>query len=257
MKILHLFLIFLLISCSGERGKNNNLISIEPSEYQDTASKREPEIIELLDNGLMSNLKGEWVTTVLTDSIPKSREVFRWKNFFLGNLIVLIKENDTLISNGERYIDSLKYKVINSVTLALPEWDNLRFIYSPQKDLIYVGSEVSGNVYRRNTIKDLEKIISNEKLLMEYVINLLFLRDYLPKDFPSKIKYIALDLETYDRFTFDAIGIEKQNGEIDYYGFKFIGDTLNLYRTSSIYDDDSGFTSYKIEELEKQYFKNN
>jgi hypothetical protein len=247
-----------LISCSGKRGKNNNKTpGTEPFGYQTTVSKHEPETIKLLDNGLMSNLKGEWITTILTDSIPKTREVFKWKNFFLGNLMISIKENDTLIASGERYRDSLKYEVFNSITLVLPERENLRFVYSPQKDLIYMGGEASGDVYRRNTIKDLEKIISDEKLLMEYVINLLFIRDYLPKNFPSKIKYIALDLETYARFTFDAIGIENQTGELEYFGFKFIGDTLNLYRTSSIYDDDSGFTSYKVEEIEKQYFKNN
>jgi len=251
MKIIYSFFILLLISCSGESEKNNETTKINPLEHK----TEETESIKLLNNGLMSNLKGDWITAVLTDSIPQKREVFRWKNFFLGNLMISIKENDTLIISGERYRDQLKFEVIDSKTLVIPEWDNIRIVYSQEKDMIYLGREE--NFYRRINIKDFDKVISNEDLLMKYMVNLLFKCDYLPKNFTSKIKYIALDLETYPRFTFDAIGLENQTGEIEYFGWKFIGDTLNLYKTSSIYDADSEFTSYKLEKIEKQYYKNN
>lgn len=247
MKIIYSFVILLLISCSGERKNNNETLD----------SKKEKEAIRLLNNGLLSNLKGYWITTILTDSIPQKREIFKWRNFFLGNLMISINENDTLIISGERYSDQLKYEVVDSKTLVLPERDNVRIVYSSEKDLIYLGGETTGSIYKRLTVKDFEKSIINENILMNYLVNVLFKCDYLPTDFASKIKYIALDLESYSSFTFDAIGLENQTGEIEYYGWKFTGDTLNLYRTSSIYDNDSEFTSYKLEKIEKQYFKNN
>jgi hypothetical protein len=257
MKILYTLLILILLSCSGGRKGNNETSKINPLDLQTIEDKQETETIGLLDNGLMSTLTGDWITTILTDSIPKKREIFRWKNYFLGNLMISIKENDTLIISGEWFRDKLNYEVINSKTLVLPERDNFKIVYSPENDLIYLGRETFGSVYKRSTIKSFEKIASDKNLLMNFVINLLFKCDYLPNDFASKIKYVALDLETYNRFTFDAIGLENEIGEIEYYGWKFIGDTLNLYRTSSIYDGDSGFTFYKIEEINKQYFKNN
>lgn len=258
MKITHLLLIFILISCSGQRNKNSKeIIEEAPLENQVIDSKLEPETIELLDNGLMSNLKGDWITTILPDSILRTREILRWKNVFYGDLMISIKENDTLIISGNMDWGPLKYKVVDNKTIVLPEWNNTRVVYSPEKDKIYWGGEASGRDYKRLSNKDFEKTISDEKLLMEYVINLLFKDDFLPKDFKSKIKYISLGLETYTPFTFDAIGIENQAGEIDYFGWKFSGDTLNLYKTSYTYDDDSGFISYKLENIDRQYIKNN
>jgi hypothetical protein len=258
MKLIYLMLIIVLISCSGQGDKSSGEI-VEKSTFEtDTnENKQKADTLEILDNGLMSKLKGDWITTILPDSILQTREILRWKNVFYGDLMISIHDNDTVIISGNMDWGPLKYEVVDEKTFILPEWNNTKVIYSPEKDLIYWGGTATGRVFERFPSNDFVEIISNEKLLMEYVINILFKDDYLPKGFASKIKYISLGLETYTPFTFDAIGIENQNKEIEYYGWKFIGDTLNLYKTSFTYDDDSGFISYKLEDIDRQYYKNN
>lgn len=251
-------LIIVLISCSGQGDKSRSEI-VEKSTFENDISenKLKADTLELLDNGLMRKFKGDWITTILPDSILQTREILRWKNVFYGDLMISINENDTLIIRGNMDGGPLKYEIVDEKTIILPEWNNTKLIYSPEKDLIYLGGKTTGRVFKKFPNNDFVEIISNEKLLMEYVINILFKDDYLPKDFASKIKYISLGLETYTPFTFDAIGIENQNEEIEYFGWKFIGDTLNLYKTSFTYDDDSGFISYKLEDIDRRYYKNN
>ncbi|MDZ7608354.1 MAG: hypothetical protein U5K79_22845 [Cyclobacteriaceae bacterium] len=254
MRIAPLLSIFLLLSCSGQGEKNTTIIS-ENIPIEQKADEPQSETIELLGNGLTNKMTGEWLTAVLPDSILKTREILRWKNVFYGDLLLSIKDNDTLVICGNMDWGSLKYKVDDNKSITTTEEYKTRVVYSPEKDIVYRGSEPYGPVYKRPPFKDFEKIIANEKLLMEYVINLLFKNDFLPPEFAAKIKYISLGLETYTPFTFDAIGIENQNGELEYFGWKYSGDTLNLYKTSSTFDDDSGFISYKQGELDKQYFK--
>ncbi len=255
MRIALLLSIFLLFSCSGQ-GDRKTTLSSENIPIEQKTNDKQSETIGLLPNGLAQTMTGEWLTAVLPDSIVKSKEILQWKNVFYGDLLLLIKENDTLIIRGNMDWGSEKYTVVDAKTIITPEWYKTRVVYSPEKDIVYRGSEPSAPVYKRPPFKDFEKIIDDEKLLMEYMINLLFKNDYLPTDFASKIKYISLGLETYTPFTFDAIGIENPIGEIEYFGWKYSGDTLNLYKTSSTYDEDSGFISYKQGELDKQYFKN-
>jgi hypothetical protein len=258
MKMIHLVLILVFISCSGQLDKKSNEKSENITLEQETNGSANGRIAEdLLENGLMSKMKGDWLTAILPDSILNTREILQWRNVFYGDLLISISDNDTLVIRGNMDCGQLKYNVLDKNTIMLPEWNNTKVVYSPEKDLIYLGGESSGRVFKRLFNKELVKTISDERLLMEYVINLLFMGDYLPMDFASKIKYISLGLETYTPFTFDAIGIEIQDGKIEHYGWKFNGDTLNLYATSSTYDDDSGFRSYKLEEFDRQYYKSN
>jgi hypothetical protein len=255
MTIIPILSFVLLLSCSESRTKNDKETSITPPlDHPTIESRQETKAIRLLGNGLMSNLEGDWLNTIFTDSIIQTKEIYKWHGYLMGALMISIKENDTLIRRGERYIDYFKYEVINDRTLVLPDNDNFEVVYSPEKDLVYFGNS---SIYKKPTFKNVVQFTSNEELLMDYLKNLLFKQEYLPDNFASKIKYVGLYLETYHRFTFDAIGIENQNGEIQYYGWKFFGDTLNLYKTSSIYDGDSEFTFYEIGALEIQYYNKN
>ena len=257
MKITHLLLIFILISCSGQRSENNKVITEETFlENQVIDSVVEPETIELLNNGLMRSMKGNWITTILPDSILQAREILKWKNVFYADLMISVKDNDTIYIGGNMDWGPMKCSIVDSKTIVIPEWNNSKVVYSPETDMIYWGRRATVQAFRRMD-KEYEEIIFNEKLLYDYLKNLLFKEDYIPKDFVANIKYISLGLETYTPFTFDAIGIENESGDLDYYGWKFSGDTLNLYKTSYTYDDDSGFISYQIEDLDRQYFNNN
>jgi hypothetical protein len=182
MKIVHIVSILILISCSGKVGKNSNeIIENFTTESHVNENVKKVGTYQLLENGLMSNLKGDWITTILPDSILQSREILKWKNIFYGDLMISINENDTAIIGGNMDKAPLKYEVVDEKTFVLPEWHNTKVIYSPEQDLIYLGGPATGRVYKRSPSDDFLKVISNEKLLMEYVIKILFKEEYLPR----------------------------------------------------------------------------
>lgn len=255
MRITGILIFVLFISCSGQQQRNDTseIITDEQTEQETDNQSEIPQIGEI---GQPSILTGHWLTTILPDSIKKAREVLRWKDRFYGGLFLTIKENDTLILSGNMDWYPFAYTKIDDYTLLLLESNNSQIYYEPKKDLIFWGRPSMGQLFRRID-QDFVDTIRDENLLMAYIINILFNVDFLPKDFYKNIKYISLGLETYTPFTFDAIGIENESGDLDYYGWKFSGDILNLYKTSYTYDDDSGFISYQIESLDRQFFNNN
>ncbi len=207
---------------------------------------------KVLENGMLSKLKGEWINTTFTDSIFKYKKILPWKDDFYGNLFLSINDNDTLAWGGVQDISNLPFFVKDSVTLiAETNFGKLTFKYTQKNDIINFGKTAFKRMsekYKRYTFKE-------EDQLMTLIIEKIFTEEYLPKEKNSKIKYISLGLETYTPFTFDAIGIEDDKNKLTYFGWEFQNDTLKLYKTHSSFDENSGFIFYKKGEVQEIYKK--
>nr|WP_320119495.1 hypothetical protein [uncultured Marinifilum sp.] len=212
--------------------------------------------VELMNNELLPELKGNWVSTILTDSIFDKKQISSWKHVFYGDLFLAINESDTLIVGGHMDLgEILFYSEDEKTFVAISDWGETKYSYSRDLAAIFIGDKPNSRIFKKSN-GQLMSIIKDENDLMDYVIKRLFTGDYLPKEMISRIKYISLGLETYTPFSFDAIGIENESGKIEYFGWKFIENTLELYKTTSTFDDDSGFATYKIGELDSKYTKN-
>ena len=235
MRLLLTILIFISISYSGQSQVDN---------------------YNHLSNGLVPGCKGDWLITILPDTLQANKEVLSWKNIFYGFLLLTIDESNTMILSGNMDQGPLNFTTIDTVSFKLsPEWGNTKYTYSRENDLIYLGDEPYSRTFKRLSNDKMIDTIRDSKKLMEYVINKIFIDKYLPQDFTSNIEYISLGLETYTPFTFDAIGIRNQNGELEYFGWEYISDTLKLYKTTSTFDENSGFRYFIKGELDRQYFK--
>ncbi len=252
---LSIILILVLSSCSGQPQKGKVKASTKQNVETITNYAHQIDTNELLKNGLLPALKGDWISSILPDSIRLNKQVLPYRNVFYGNLMISINDKDTILIYGNMDRGQLKIVTTSNKSFVIPEWNDSQVSYSEDRDVIFMGSDPSTNIYRRLTDEQILKMIRDEKSLMDYVIHLVFTEEYMSKDEIAQIKYISLGLETYTPFTFDAIGIITKNNETQYFGWKFENDTLNLFKTTSEYDDDSGFISYKLGELDRQYFK--
>ena len=207
------------------------------------------------DDGLIDDIKGIWISTVLPDSVQENKIVLPWRDIFYGFLLITINDDNTLIIQGNMDRGSLKYCVIDSVTIGSPDLQNLIIKYSKHNDLIYLGNYSSSRVFRRITDDNLINIIRDKKQLENYIIQLIF-SDYFPDDDLSKIVYISLGLETYTPFTFDAIAIDNGSEELDYFGWEIINDTLRLYKTYEYIEFDSGFQYFRKGEIDSIIINN-
>lgn len=217
-------------------------------------SKRQ--IVEIMDNELSSELKGDWISTVVTDSIFDKREIDSWKYVFYGDLFISVNESDTLFVGGHMdFGENLFYSEDENTFVAVTDWGDIKYTYSKELDAIFAGDKPNSRVFKRVIDSTQMCILEDENALMNYVIKRLFKGEFFPQETISKINYISLGLETYTPFSFDAIGIENEKGETEFFGWKFIDDTLELYKTTSLYDEDSGFTSYQLGKLHRKYIK--
>lgn len=213
--------------------------------------------VELMDNELLPELKGSWVSTIFTDSIFDNKQISSWKYIFYGDLFLSINESDTLFIGGHMdFGEILFYSEDEKTFVAVSEWGETKYTYSKELDAIFIGEKPNSRIFKRLNNGELKSIIKDENALMNYVIKRFFTGECLPKETISKINYISLGLETYTPFSFDAIGIENELGKTEYFGWKFIDNTLELYKTTSSYDDDSGFTTFTMGELDSKYTKN-
>ena len=252
---LSIILILVLSSCSGQPQKGKDKESTKQNVETIANDTHQIDPKGLLKNGLLPDLKGDWISSILPDSIRLNRMVLPYMNVFYGNLLISINDIDTILIYGNMDRGPLKIVTTSNKSFVIPEWNNSQVSYSEDRDVIFMGSDPSTNIYRRLTDEQILNMIRDEKSLMDYVIHLVFTKDYMSNDEIAQIKYIYLGLETYTPFTFDAIGIINENNEIQYFGWRFENDTLNLYKTTYVYDDDSGFISYELGELDRQYFK--
>lgn len=221
--------------------EDNNIISIDS--------------IELMDNQLLPELKGDWISTFFTDSIFDNKRISTWKKVFYGDLLLSINESDTLYIGGNMDSGLIPfYSYYEKTFVSVSEWGETKYTYLRDQDAIGLGDKPYSSVFKRLKNSKLKNIIKDEQALTNYVIKRIFKGNYLPSETISRINDISLGLETYTPFSFDAIGIENKKGETEYFAWKFIGDTLELYKTTT-HSDDSGFTSYNIGKLFKKYTK--
>jgi len=207
---LFIILILILSSCSGQpqkvKGKESTQQNVET--IANDIHQNDP--TEVLKNGLLPALKGDWISSILPDSIRLNRKILPYKNVFYGNLMISINDKDTILIYGNMDRGPVKIVTTSNKSFVIPEWNNSQVSYSEDRDVIFMGSGPSAEVYRRLIDEQILNIIRDEKSLMDYVINLVFTDEYMSKDEIAQIKYISLGLETYTPFTFDAIGIANE-----------------------------------------------
>lgn len=250
---LSIILILVLSLCSGQpqKGKESTQQNVET--IADDAHRNAPE--ELLKNGLLPALKGNWISSILLDSIRLNRKIFPHKTVFYNRLMLSINDKDTILIYGNMDEGPLRIATTSNKSFVIPEWNNWQVSFSEDRDIIFMKNERSTEAYKRLTDEHILNIIQDKESLMDYVIHLIFTEEYMSKDEIAQIKYISLGLETFTPFPFDAIGIADEKNEIQYFGWRFENDTLNLYKTTSGYDDNFNFIIYKLGELDRLYFK--
>ncbi len=238
-----IFFILICFSCKSQIQKNRI-----------TYSNFEEQLVG--ENGLITAFKGDWINTSLFDSTLQKRQLNPWLNDFYGDLRLLINDSDSVTIEGNMDGGKGIIKVIDSISFSFPDRiDTPTFTYNPDKDLIILKSgSYKPIVFRRIDKKDNLKIIANEKFFNQYFIDQFF-TGYFSDNEKVRIVEIWNGFETYTPFDFDALGIKGKSDKVEYYAWKFIGDTLELYETSFKYDDDSGFAIFKIEKLKKRLTK--
>lgn len=226
MRIISYIVILVLVSCfEQEQNSNKKPVVENPLSDEQTVDG-----VNMLNNDLISTIKGFWVSAILPDSILESREVYKWGSIFYGSSLISIKSNDSLSIAGAMDGGDLRYQIEGNSKIFVPEW-NIKLEYIKNKDIIVWLNDSQNRVYRRITNDDFKKITTSEKLLARYIQSLLFTENNLPVELRSKIRDVYLGLETDYYFSFDVIGIEEDE-KINYYGWEFSADTLILYNTN-------------------------
>ena len=159
---------------------------------------------------LISEIKGNWITTIIPDTIQLNKKILPWKDIFYGFMQITIKDDSTIIISGNVDQGEHTFKVVDSNTIEIKQLENFKITYSKDKDLIFLGTVTPFRVFRRIIDNNLINIIKDENKLMKYIIKMVF-SDYLTNEDVMRIEYISLGLETYTPFTFDAIGIKNNN----------------------------------------------
>ena len=96
------------------------------------------------------------------------------------------------------------------------------------------------------------KDVTNSEPINIAIKNKSFIGD--PKK--TKIERLWNGFETHTPFDFDAILLKEMGKkEPGYFGWEFAGDTLNLYRTTHKFDEESGFAEYKKAVLYRKLVK--
>lgn len=211
-----------------------------------------------MKNGLIEPLKGNWVNTILLDSTLLNRKVQPYINSFCCNLLLSIEQDKSvnlqgLIDNGELLIqkkDSISFTLVDDNGSDFGE-----FKYLVNQDLIVqIDNSKPLFYYKRvqNTIPI--NIIQDEIKFKNFFVNQLFTNYFSEKE-KERIVYIYAGFETFNPFDFDAIGLKDDRDTTIFYAWNFKGDQLELFYTSFVFDDESGFIIYKKEKLFKRISK--
>ncbi len=250
-KIAVFLFLLLVVSCNSKTldqsvANSNNVIN------------NENKVFNLMKNGLIEPLKGNWVNTILLDSTLLNRKIQPYTNFFCCNLLLSIEQNKSLNlqglnDNGELIIqkqDSISFKLVDDNGADFGE-----FKYIVDQDLIVQFSNSKPLFYYKRAQNSIPvTIIQDEMNFKNFFVNQLFTNYFSEKE-KEQIVYIYAGFETFFPFDFDAIGIKDERDSTIFYAWNFKGDQLELYYTSFIYDDESGFEIYKKEKLYKRISK--
>jgi hypothetical protein len=249
MKDLTIGIALLLLSACGSRSGQN------PSQF-DNPELDSPKNRRLA-NGLVMEMRGEWINTSLFDSTITQKKLNKWIWDFYGDLHLVIDESDSITIEGNMDGGDCRINLIDSTSFSLPcRIDTPHYKYSFNRNLIY--SVIGSNdtiVFRKVNKDDKLDIIANEEYFNKFFIDKLFTNEYFKEQ--KKPDFIELwdGFETFTPFTFDAVAIKFNEDSIYYLSWQFKNDTLELYNTSYKYDEDSGFRIYKIEDLNSVYIK--
>jgi hypothetical protein len=243
-------LILFIFSCASKKHDAISSDTIEKSNsIEDTL---------LMRNGLLEKLNGQWINTTLFDSTLIRRELAPWIDQFYGDLYLEITDADTIIIKGNMDGGNTNIKIIDKYSFSfLERVDHPVFNYSPQTDL--VTEKTTGGkiiIFRRVKKEEDADIVGNVESFNTFFIGQFFTDDYFKQKAKPEIADIWSGFLTYTPFTFDAVAIKNKQGKEEWYAWKFKGDTLELYNTTSTEDNESGFSIYKIGALKERYIKN-
>jgi hypothetical protein len=248
-KIFIIVIPILIASCFSNQKNNNETTGENYSNHNDST---------ILKNGLYFKLKGEWINTSLFDSTLKYKKLHTWFRQFYGNLLLFVSENNKITTRGNMdNIVDMDFKTHDSLSFSFPELlDDRVYKYLPERDLIQFENKYLGKIlFRRIQKTDNIEIIRNRQKFNDFFIRKFFTDDFFENTKKPQIDYIWNGFETTKPFDFDAFGTKKnEKGEMDYFGWKIKGDTLEIFNTSRTFTDD-GFAVYKIKNLKKRYIK--
>ncbi|NOU62010.1 hypothetical protein [Marinifilum caeruleilacunae] len=205
----------------------------------------------LMTNGLDNRLSGEWINTTLVDSTVVKKQLNPYIFQFYGDLRLSISTSDHVNLYGNMDGAESLLERIDSKTFSIPDrFDNPKFEYQEERDLIIQNPESKFPIiYRRIKKSDPLHIIQSEEKFSKYFIHLFF-KDF-KLDENEEITDLWIGFDTYFPFDFDAIGIKKKSGEVQYYAWKIENHTLYLYETKTSYDEESGFSNYHMGKLSR------
>lgn len=250
-KISVFLFLLLMVSCTSKThnqsdASSNNIIN------------NEKKVFNLMKNGLIEPLKGNWVNTILLDSTLLNRKIQPYTNSFCCNLLLTIEHTKSvnlqgLIDNGELIIqkkDSISFTLVDDNGSDFGE-----FKYLVDRDLIVQMDHSKPLFYYKRTQNTIPiTIIQDEMKFKNFFVNQLF-TDYFSEKEKEQIVYIYSGFETFNPFDFDAIGFRDDRDSTIFYAWIFKGDQLELFNTTFSYDDDSGFAIYKKGKLFKKISK--
>lgn len=201
-----------------------------------------------LKNGLLKAMSGKWINKALFDSTLKKRQISPWFRDFVGDLVLIIENTDSVNDYGNSDGGINKIVVIDSISFLVPDRiDKPIYKYDPKIDLI--AYQVSSNhkiVFRRVKNDDQLDIIANQEKFDKYFINKFFGSTNL-KD---QIVSISDGFESSAPYDFDAFSLKDSNDKETFYAWKIVADTLKIYFTSSTYNKHE-YLDYKIEKLKE------
>jgi hypothetical protein len=248
MRIIDLMLITVLI-LSCDRNYQDNDENVTGTGALDYKAK-------ILKNGLSYQLKGKWINSALFDSTHKCQTLHRWLKQFYTHVLLEINDDQLVSLKGNmEIIDKIEFKTIDSLSFTIPKlFRNSVYTFLPERDLIQFEDKWGRVLFRRIQKKDSIQIIHDREKFNTYFITRFFTDDYFRHSKKPQIDYIWNGFETHNPFSFDAVGITNNKGEMDFYGWQIAGDTLDFYYTTWAHNDD-GFAVYKKGKLYKRYIK--
>ena len=186
-----LFLLF-FVSCNS---KTQDISSTNPNSETNIEKKE----FNLMKNGLIEPLKGNWVNTILLDSTLLNRKVQPYINSFCCNLLLSIEQDKSvnlqgLIDNGELLIqkkDSISFTLVDDNGSDFGE-----FKYLVNQDLIVqIDNSKPLFYYKRaqNTIPI--NIIQDEIKFKNFFVNQLFTNYFSEKEKEQKINALKIKKE--------------------------------------------------------------
>ena len=203
---------------------------------------------------LSDKFNGQWVSTSLFDSTKINRKLSPWINGFYGTAILEISA-DTLLLFGCMDGGSIEnVKTLTSMSFTTDEvCFQPKFDYIEKLDLIKMTTKDNflNLIFRRVSTTDRLDIVTDEKKFESYFKSLFF-DNFIKADKSLTIDKLWIGFETHTPFEFDAFGVRKNNGDIQYFAWEQTNNTLRIFKTTRNTDSDSGFYYWTKGELDKE-----